>query len=143
MREAWEAGRVIGNIAGAVERARGTGVPVARVQHADDELVRGTPEWALVPGLQPADGAVVIHKGFNSAFEKTALQEELTRLGVGRIVLAGAATDLGIREEIQQKGYSVSLLDVALKYQFSNPGRFARMYKQTFGVLPSQARRRR
>lgn len=43
MREAWEAGRVIGNIAGAVERARGTGVPVARVQHADDELVRGTP----------------------------------------------------------------------------------------------------
>ena len=34
MKAAWEAPRVIGNVARVVERARGQGVPVVWVQHA-------------------------------------------------------------------------------------------------------------
>jgi nicotinamidase-related amidase len=89
-------------------------VPVVWVQHADDELVRGTPDWALVPGLGPAEGEVLIHKGFNSAFEKTALQEELTRLGVRRIVLAGAASNWCIRATAYralERGYDLLLVE--------------------------------
>ncbi|MCW8309250.1 AraC family transcriptional regulator [Acidiphilium sp. PA] len=74
-------------------------------------------------------------RALQAAFQKFRQSSPLQELRKIRLELA--------HQEIQQQGYSVSLLDVALKYQFSNPGRFARMYKQTFGVLPSQARRRR
>ena len=35
----------------AVERARARGVPVIWVQHADDELVYGSPAWEWAPEL--------------------------------------------------------------------------------------------
>jgi hypothetical protein len=45
MNEAWDAPRVIGNVARAVERARAQGVPVIWVQHSSDELPHGSPQW--------------------------------------------------------------------------------------------------
>ena len=51
MQEAWEASRIIKNISYAVAKAREQGVPVIWVQHSDDELVYGSPEWRWVPEL--------------------------------------------------------------------------------------------
>jgi len=45
-------------------------------------------------------------------------------------------------QEIASQGGAATLLAITLKYQFSNPGRFARLYKQSFGQLPSETRRR-
>jgi nicotinamidase-related amidase len=69
MSEAWDAPRIIGNVSRAVERARGQGVPVVWVQHSDDDLRHGSPEWQWVPELVPTDREPVIHKRFNSSFE--------------------------------------------------------------------------
>ena len=66
VREAWQAARVVGNVAHTVERARVQGVPVIWVQHADDDLPHGSPEWQWVPELVPAAGELLIHKHFNS-----------------------------------------------------------------------------
>src|SRR5215467_8529351 len=49
VKEAWEAPRVIANVARAVERARAADVPVIWVQHSDEELVKGSPEWQWIP----------------------------------------------------------------------------------------------
>ena len=65
---AWEAPRIVGNVALAVERARAQGVPVIWVQHGDEDLVRGSPEWQWVPELVPAVDELLIHKNFNSSF---------------------------------------------------------------------------
>ena len=46
---AWEASRVVGNVALAVERARAQGVPVIWVQHADEDLVKDSPGWQWAP----------------------------------------------------------------------------------------------
>ena len=46
VREAWEAPRVIGNVALTVERARDQGVPAIWVQHSDDNLPCGSPASA-------------------------------------------------------------------------------------------------
>src|SRR5829696_168766 len=70
MRDVWEAARVIQNVSCAVERARAQRVPVLWVQHADEELAYGSPEWQWVPELAPAPGEPFIHKHFNSAFEQ-------------------------------------------------------------------------
>jgi nicotinamidase-related amidase len=97
MSEAWDASRIVGNAARAVERARQDGAPVIWVQHSDEELVYGSEAWQWAPELTPAEGEPVIHKQFNSSFEQTTLEEELARLGATRIALAGAATNWCIR----------------------------------------------
>ena len=112
----WEPERVAANVARAVERARAHGVPVLWVQHGDDELVRGTPAWQWMPPLVPGEGEAVVHKRFNSSFEDTLLEEELTKLGATHVVLAGAATNWCIRATAYaalDRGYDLTLLDDA------------------------------
>jgi nicotinamidase-related amidase len=68
MKNAWEAQRVIANVAAAVAQARASNMPVVWVQHADAELVKDTAEWQWVAQLTPASGEAWVHKQFNSAF---------------------------------------------------------------------------
>jgi nicotinamidase-related amidase len=113
MSEAWDSSRVIRNVARVVERARAQGVPVIWVQHADEELVYGSPEWQWVPELVPASGELRVHKHYYSAFEQTDLEEQLARLGAAHIVLAGAATNACIRATAYaalERGYDLTLV---------------------------------
>lgn len=116
MAEAWDAARIVQNIVLAVQRARAQGVPVLWVQHADDELPEGSAPWQLRAELQPAAGEPRIVKRCNSSFEQTPLEDELARLGVGHIVLAGAATNWCIRATAYaalERGYDLTLLQDA------------------------------
>ena len=116
VREAWDAPRIVGNVAHAVERARERGVPVIWVQHADEDLVTGSAQWQWVPELVPAKGELRIHKHFNSSFEQTPLEEELARLGATHLVLAGAATNWCIRATAYgalDRGYDLTLVSDA------------------------------
>lgn len=116
MDEAWDAPRVVGNVARAVERARDAGVPVVWVQHADDELVTGSPQWQWVPELVREDEEAIIHKGFNSAFQSTATDSVLASLGATHIALAGAATNWCIRAtayDALARGYDLTLIEDA------------------------------
>ena len=111
--EAWEAPRVVGKVARAVERARAQGVPVLWVQHGSEELPVGSPQWQWVPELVPAAGEPVIRKEFNSAFEQTPLEDELARLGATHITLAGAASNWCIRATAYgalDRGYDLTLV---------------------------------
>jgi nicotinamidase-related amidase len=116
MNESWDAPRVIKNVALAVERARAQGAPVIWVQHASEDLVHGSPPWQWVPDLVPAPGEPLIHKRFNSAFEQTALDDKLAKLGATRIALAGAATNWCIRATAYgalDRGYDLTLIEDA------------------------------
>ena len=113
MRKAWEADRVIHNIALVIEKARRDSVPVIWVRHSDEELEAGTPGWQIVPALIPEKEDIIIDKHFNSSFEETSLEETLTRLGAARIVLAGAATNWCIRATAYaalERGYDLTLI---------------------------------
>jgi nicotinamidase-related amidase len=116
MSEAWDAPRIIRNVARTVERARALGVPVIWVQHSDEELVYGSPPWQWVPELVPAEGEPLIHKHFNSSFEQTTLEDRLAGLGATHIVLAGAATNWCIRATAYgalDRGYDLTLVEDA------------------------------
>lgn len=113
MQQAWEAERVVANVAAAVEKARNAHVPVIWVRHSDEELLHGSLDWQLVPDLKPAADEPVIDKNFNSSFEETELEKELARLGATHIVLAGAATNWCIRATAYaalDRGYDLTLL---------------------------------
>ena len=116
VKEAWDAPRVGANVARAVERARAQGVPVLWVQHEDDDMPRGSPQWQFVPELLPAADEFRVYKRHNSAFEETPLEPELARLGATHIVLAGAMTNWCIRSAAYaalERGYDVTLVNDA------------------------------
>lgn len=116
VKTAWETTRIVGNVARAVQRARHQNVPVIWVQHSDDDLPRGSPEWQWAPPLAPVDGELLIHKHFNSSFEATALDPELAKLGATHITLAGASSNWCIRATAYgalERGYDLTLLSDA------------------------------
>ncbi len=107
---------VVGNIVGLVDKARGAGVPVIWVQHADEDLLRGSDDWQLVAELKPAAGETVIEKHYGDAFEDTTLESVLSDLGVGKLIVAGAETDACIRSSIHgafARGYDTLLVSDA------------------------------
>ncbi|MCC7020769.1 MAG: isochorismatase family protein [Ardenticatenales bacterium] len=104
---------VIMNIRTLVERARGLRVPVIWVQHADDNLPEGSDGWQYVPELQRQGSEPLVRKQYGDAFEDTALESELHRLRVGRLVVAGAQTDACIRATLHgafARGYDTLLV---------------------------------
>jgi nicotinamidase-related amidase len=116
MQHAWDAPRIIKNIGLAVEKARRQGVPIVWVQHADEELVYGSPDWQLAPELSPLEGETQVYKQFNSSFEETSLEETLAQLGATHVILAGAATNWCIRATAYgalDRGYDLTLIEDA------------------------------
>lgn len=81
--------------AGLLKRFRDAGRPVIHIMH---EAGAGTPYDTNAPIGQIADvvapraGETVIVKNYPSSFEKTALKEELDKLGVKNLVLTGFMT---------------------------------------------------
>ncbi len=113
IKESWDAQRIVTNVSLAVERARAQHVPVIWVQHSDDQLEHGSPDWHLVKELVPAAGEPRIQKQFASSFEQTQLDDELAKVGATHIALAGAATNWCIRATAYgalDRGYDLTLI---------------------------------
>ncbi len=81
--------------AGLLTRFRAAGRPVIHIRH---DAGPGTPYDVTAPIGQIADvvapqaGEVVITKTYPSSFEKTALKDELDKLGVKNLILTGFMT---------------------------------------------------
>ncbi|MEU9604928.1 cysteine hydrolase family protein [Streptomyces sp. NPDC048057] len=106
----------VANVAGLVERARREGVPVVWVQHSDEELVKGSDEWRIVPELTPEAAEPLVEKSYGDSFEDTTLESVLSGLGVGRLVVVGAQTDACIRSTLHgafARGYDATLVSDA------------------------------
>jgi nicotinamidase-related amidase len=107
---------VVANIGTLVGKARREQVPVVWVQHSDDNIVRGSEGWRIVPELAPGDSEPVVEKHYGDSFEDTPLEAVLSGLGVGRLVVAGAQTDACIRSTLHgafARGYDATLVSDA------------------------------
>jgi nicotinamidase-related amidase len=108
---------VVANVATLVDKAREDDVPVIWVQHNDDEaLTEGSEAWQIVPELERDDDEPVIQKRYGDSFEDTNLENVLSDLGVGRLVVAGAQTDMCIRSTLHgaiARGYDATLVSDA------------------------------
>ena len=111
--DAHERDVVVANIATLVDRARSHGTPVVWIQHHDADLARFTEEWRIVPELTPDPSEPLVEKEYGDSFEDTELDEVLARLGVGRLLVSGAATDACIRSTLHGamvRGYDTILV---------------------------------
>lgn len=110
---AHERDAVVANVGALVEKARSEQVPVVWVQHSDEQLAKGSDEWRIVPELAPADAEPLIEKNYGDSFEDTNLEDVLSGLGVGRLVVVGAQTDACIRSTLHGafvRGYDATLV---------------------------------
>jgi nicotinamidase-related amidase len=107
---------VVANVGSLVEKARKQNVPVVWVQHNDDNLRRGSDEWRIVPELSPDEAEPLVEKSYGDSFEETTLENVLSALGVGRLVVVGAQTDACIRSTLHGalvRGYDATLVSDA------------------------------
>ena len=107
---------VVANVGRLVDQARREQVPVVWVRHCDEDLATGSDEWQIVPELVPDDAEPLVEKSYGDSFEDTTLENVLSGLGVGRLVVAGAQTDACIRSTLHgalARGYDATLVSDA------------------------------
>ena len=107
---------VVANVNTLVDKARQEQVPVVWVQHSDDGLAQGSPEWEIVPELTRDDAEPLVQKNYGDSFEGTDLEGLLAGLGVGRLVVVGAQTDACVRSTLHgafARGYDAILVSDA------------------------------
>ena len=113
---AHERDAVVANVGRLVEKARREHVPVIWVQHSDEQTVRGSDGWRIVPELDPGEAEPLVEKHYGDAFEETGLENVLSGLAIGRLVVTGAQTDACIRATLHGalvRGYDATLVSDA------------------------------
>jgi nicotinamidase-related amidase len=113
---AHERDTVVANINSLVAKAREADVPVVWVQHNDQGLARGSDGWQIVAELDPSESEPLIHKSYGDSFEDTTLEDTLSELGVGSLIVVGAQTDQCIRSTLHgafARGYDAKLVSDA------------------------------
>ena len=104
---------VVATIDRLVGRARAASVPVVWVRHHDDELERDSDAWQIVPELVPGVGEPIVDKQYGDSFEATDFEKRLADLGVGRLIVTGAQTDMCVRSTLHgalARGYDAVLV---------------------------------
>jgi nicotinamidase-related amidase len=112
--DAWQRDEVIGRIRQLIDRAKAARAPVLWVQHEEgNPFTPGSDGWQIVERVRPAEGETVIAKHYLDSFADTTLRKELDALGVGHLVICGAATDACIRATSARalvEGYDTTLV---------------------------------
>jgi nicotinamidase-related amidase len=114
--QAYRRDAVIANVGTLVEKARREGVSVVWVRHSNDDLVRESDRWRIVPELTPTDAEPVVEKLYGDSFEDTTLGDVLAELDVGRLFVVGAETDACVRATLHGalvRGYDTTLVSDA------------------------------
>ncbi|SOZ19390.1 hypothetical protein CBM2609_B30266 [Cupriavidus taiwanensis] len=86
------------------------------VRHADEELKAGSEAWQIVAELAPALGEAIVEKSYRDAFEGTDLESMLSSLRAGKLLVAGAQTDMCVRSTLHGalvRGYDAILVSDA------------------------------
>jgi len=115
----YRGGEILQRIAGLLERARASGIPIFHVQHdggPGDVLGKGSPGFAHHPAVTPQAGEPVIEKRRVSAFHDTDFDARLKRAGVDRLIIAGLQTEYCIDTACRAAvalGYKVALVSDA------------------------------
>ena len=103
---------------------RGRGNPTLRI--GDDGpmgriLIHGEPGHGIVDALAPVDGEIVIDKPGKGAFYATSLGDDLARLGVTHLIVAGVTTEVCVQttmREANDRGFDCLLIEDATESYF-------------------------
>jgi nicotinamidase-related amidase len=100
-----------------IAQARASRTPIIYIQHngggPGHRLWPANPGWSIHPDILPAGGDVIIHKDHPDSFQETALQAELAKLGIRRLIVTGIQTEYCVDTTCRRAyslGYDVTLV---------------------------------
>jgi nicotinamidase-related amidase len=113
--------RAVERIARTLSWARGSGVPVFHIVHESRRpgatiFVPGSPALAIHPAATPEAGEPVLQKHLPGSFTGTALEEELRRRAIERVIVSGFMTQMCCDTTTRQAahlGFQVTILSDA------------------------------
>jgi len=94
--------------------AQATGKGIGAMGPLGRFLVRGEPNWDIVPELAPAEGEIVIDKPGKGAFMATDLDTVLALKGIRNLMIAGVTTDCCVQSTLRDandRGFECLLLE--------------------------------
>jgi nicotinamidase-related amidase len=118
-RPLWRADDLLRRIGGLLRGARQANVHVVHVQHDGGPghlLAKGSVGWPHRAEVVPIEGEIVIEKHHSSAFHDTDLHEQLQRIGIHHLMIAGIQTEYCVESACRAAaalGYQVTLLSDA------------------------------
>ncbi|MBU2961413.1 cysteine hydrolase [Citreicella sp. C3M06] len=77
-------------------------------------LIRGEPNWDIIPELAPAPGEIIIDKPGKGAFMGTDLDTVLRNRGIRNLMIAGVTTDCCVQSTLRDandRGFECLLLE--------------------------------
>ena len=107
---------IVANVGNLVAKARQEQVLIIWVQHANEQMAKGSDAWQIVPELRPQGSEARIEKAYGDAFEETNLESVLAQGKIGRLFIVGAQTDACIRSTLHGalvRGYDAILVSDA------------------------------
>lgn len=102
---AYRRDETLARIGDLLAKARAAKAPVLFVQHEEEAfppMSAGAPGWAIHPAVAPRRGEAIVRKRTADSFYGTPLRAELDRLGVDRLVVAGAETHLCVDTTVRR-----------------------------------------
>lgn len=112
--DAWKRDEIVARIRTLIDNAKAAGTPVIWIQHEEGKpFTPGTEGWQIVEEIRPDEGETVIPKHYLDSFADTPLRKHLDDLGVGHLVICGAATDACVRTTTARamvEGYDTTLV---------------------------------
>ena len=107
---------LLAKVKGLIAKARAANTPVIYIQHSDEGLPLDSDNWQIHPEIAPLATDPVVHKHTADGFNETDLQEQLTRLGITDLTIAGLQTDFCVNATTRRAislGYNVTLVEDA------------------------------
>jgi nicotinamidase-related amidase len=112
--------QVLDNLIQLIEKARSSQTPVIFIQHTSfnptDEFYKGSPTWGIYSKIAPQADELVIEKTTWDAFYQTRLEDELQKLNIRALVIAGMQTEFCLDTTCRSafsKGYANVLVEDA------------------------------
>jgi len=112
--EAFDIGRVIGEVNGLIARAREADLPVIFMQHEETAgtLVFGSEGWQLDDRVAFSHDDLRLRKSTPDSFHATSLHQVLREIGVERLIVCGLQSDYCIDTTVRRAlslGFHVAL----------------------------------
>jgi len=117
--KAYRGNDVLDRINILTEKARASSTPVIYVQHdgkTGGPLETGSSGWQIHPTIKPKTGDLIIRKKASDSFFQTSLQDELTKLNIGHLIVTGCQTEYCVDTTVRRavsNGYDVTLVSDA------------------------------
>lgn len=112
----YDSHKILINLKNLLANARNNHIPIFYIQHnapIGKTLEPGTKEWEIHPEITPTNTETIIQKTTPDAFYKTNLQEELQKLHIEHLVLAGIQSEVCVDTTCRNAyslGYDITLV---------------------------------